>query len=163
MASPGLPAQPIAGILAIELATLRDFVALLKEEQSALVEGRIDALVALTERKSALATRLNDCTRGREAALLSLGLVAGRPGMEAWLDAAATDAATRGSWQQLLPLAAEARALNELNRKLINTRLQNNQQALAALMGATEQAMTYGPDGHSQAKGPSGGRILGSA
>jgi flagella synthesis protein FlgN len=163
VASPALPAQPIAGILANEFATLRDFVALLKEEQTALVEGKIDALTALTERKSALATRLNDCARRREAALAGLGLVAGRPGMEDWLDAAATDAATRGNWQQLLPLAAEARTLNELNGKLIGTRLQHNQQALAALMGATERAMTYGPDGHTQTKGPGSGRILGSA
>ena len=156
-----MTSAPIAATLADELAALREFVALLKLEQATLVEGKADSLTALVDKKSALATRLTDCSQRREAALASLKLPSGRAGMEAWL-ATAVDGAARGNWQELLPLAAEAKSLNELNGKLIGTRLQHNQQALAALMGATERAMTYGPDGQTQAR-PGGGRSLGSA
>ncbi|MDP2808775.1 MAG: flagellar export chaperone FlgN [Rhodocyclaceae bacterium] len=57
-------------------------------------------------------------------------------------------------------LAAEARSLNETNGKLIALRMQHNQQALAVLMAAADQAITYGPDG--QQRGGGGGRSLGS-
>jgi flagella synthesis protein FlgN len=155
--------QPIAGILADELAALREFVALLRTEQGILVDGNADGLAALIDEKSALATRLGDYARRREAALAASKLPAGRPGMEAWLATLPADALPRRHWQELLPLAAEARTLNELNGKLIGTRLQHNQQALAALMSATERAMTYGPDGQTTASPGGTGRILGSA
>ena len=162
MASVPLAAQPIAGILADELVALRDFVALLKTEQSILVEGDADGLATLIEKKSALAARLTDCSQGRETALAASKLPSGRAGMDAWLAAIPDDATARKNWQELLPLAVEARNLNELNGKLIGTRLQHNQQVLAALMSATERAMTYGPDGQSLASAGSG-RMLGSA
>lgn len=143
---------------------MRAFVALLKREQEMLVAGQVDALLELMEQKSALATRLGDCSARREAALAQLALPPGRGGMEAWLETEAPAAASRKHWNELLPLAAEAKTLNELNGKLIGTRLQHNQQALTALLGAAEQAMTYGPDGHTQVGGGSGGgRSRGSA
>lgn len=157
------PDQPIAGILADELAALRGFVALLKTEQGILVDGNADGLAALIDEKSALTTRLGDCARRREAALAARDLSPDRPGMEAWLASLPADAIARRDWHELLPLAAEARRLNELNGKLIGTRLQHNQQALAALTSATERAMTYGPDGQTTASPGGTGRILGSA
>ncbi len=141
---------------------MREFVALLKVEQTTLIDGNADALSALIDKKSALATRLTAQAQGRETALASARLPTGREGMEAWLAASPHDTTSRRNWQELLPLAGEARRLNELNGKLIGTRMQHTQQALAALMGATQHAMTYGPDGHTQTKGP-GGRMLGSA
>lgn len=162
MTSP-LPDQPIAGILADELAALREFATLLKTEQTILVDGNADGLAALIDGKSALATRLGEFARRRETALAACKLPAGRQGMEAWLATLPADTVPRRHWQELLPLAAEARSLNELNGKLIGTRLQHNQQALAALMSATEQAMTYGPDGQTTAGSGGTGRILGSA
>jgi flagellar biosynthesis protein FlgN len=163
VASAPLPALTIAGILADELVALRDFVALLKTEQATLVEGNADGLDTLIAKKSALAARLTDCAQRRETALAASKLPAGRAGMDAWLAAIPADATARKNWQELLPLAAEARNFNELNGKLIGTRLQHNQQALAALMSATERAMTYGPDGQTSTRQDGGGRILGSA
>jgi flagellar biosynthesis/type III secretory pathway chaperone len=58
-------------------------------------------------------------------------------------------------------LVSEARALNEANGKLIGLYMQNNQQALGALLGAADKATTYGPDGQQQAG--LGSRILGKA
>lgn len=160
-----MPGSPLPRLLADELDALRAFVALLEQEQESLVAGQVDALLGLIEQKSVLATRLGDCSTRREAALGQMGLPAGRAGMEAWLASAPPAAESRQQWNELLPLAATARELNELNGKLIGTRLQHNQQALTALLGAAEQAMTYGPDGHTQlgGGGSGGGRSRGSA
>lgn len=163
MASVPLQAQPIAGILADELLALRQFVELLKTEQTALIGGDADGLVALIDKKSALAARLSDFAQRREAALAASMLPVGRTGMDAWLAAIPPDATASKNWQELLPLAIEARNLNEINGNLIGTRLQHNQQALAALMSATERAMTYGPDGQTLTSAGGGGRMLGSA
>lgn len=152
---------PLARLLADELVCLRQFVDLLKEEQAALIDGKSDMLPLVTERKAALATQLTEGARHREVALGQLGLPPDRSGMDAWLKSEPSGSASRRHWIELLPLAAEAKTLNELNGKLIGTRLQYNQQALAALMSATELAMTYGPDGHTQAAG--GGQSRGSA
>jgi flagellar biosynthesis/type III secretory pathway chaperone len=57
-------------------------------------------------------------------------------------------------------MAEKARALNQTNGKLIATRLASNQQALATLMAAANQAALYGPDGQARPLG--GGRSLGS-
>lgn len=61
----------------------------------------------------------------------------------------------------LRELAAEARALNETNGKLIALRLQQNRKALDILLAAADNATTYGPDGQQQTG--LGGRILGKA
>jgi flagella synthesis protein FlgN len=59
-------------------------------------------------------------------------------------------------------LAATARTLNETNGKLIALRMPHNQQALAILVAAANQAtITYGPDGQQQTG--LGGRMLGKA
>lgn len=60
-----------------------------------------------------------------------------------------------------LSLAAEARALNETNGKLIALHMQRTQKALSVLMAAADRGMTYGPDGQQQVGG--GGRSFGSA
>lgn len=57
-------------------------------------------------------------------------------------------------------LAAEARALNEANGKLIALRMQHNQQALTSLMAAADRSVTYGPDGQQRV---GSGRSLGKA
>ncbi|MBU0752745.1 MAG: flagellar protein FlgN [Gammaproteobacteria bacterium] len=158
-----MAATPIATILADELAALREFVLLLQDEQVTLVAGNADHLTSLIDKKSALAARLTDCAQRREAALATAGFQSGRSGMDAWLATCPADAASRNNWRELLMLASEARSQNELNGKLIGTRLQHNQQALAALMGATERAMTYGPDGQTSVRPGGSGRILGSA
>lgn len=159
-----MPAAPgpvgMAGRLTEELDLLQSFVALLRREHALLAEARVDALGPLAAEKSDLAGRLGQCANQRERELATLGLPAGRAGMEAWL-ATPAGLAGRNAWERLLALTAEARALNETSGKLIALHLQHNQQALAALLAAAGQAMTYGPDG--QQRGGGGGRSLGSA
>ena len=123
--------------------------------------GNAEALMPLVERKSDYAARLKAYSDRREQLLMADGCGTGRDGMEVWLARTPGSDGMRSQWQKLLALAAEARALNETNGKLIAIHWQHNQAALAALMSATDRAMTYGPDGQQKSGG--GGRTLGSA
>lgn len=154
-----MAAQPV-NPLDEEVARLREFIALLQREQELLKAADTETLLPLIETKTNLANRLGALAQGREAFLSRQGLPAGRVGMETWL-ARHGNEAQRASWQTLLALAAEARDLNALNGQLIGLHMRHNQQAFAALMSATDRAMTYGPDGQQSAG--LGGRILGSA
>ena len=67
----------------------------------------------------------------------------------------------------MLTIAAEARQANKVNGDLIQSRLQNNKQALSALMSVADRASLYGPDGQRHGlfqagSGPSSG-IIGKA
>lgn len=144
-----------------ELALLRRFVTLLQEEQQALVEGDPERLLLLAEEKSRQASALGQLAIARNQELSALGLAKDKPGMDAWLARQEARAPVRNDWAALLTLAAETRRQNELNGKLISTRMQHNQRALEVLAAATNQAMLYGPDG--QQRPPTGGRDFGAA
>ena len=150
----------LAGLLAQELGTLKAFLGLLRREQKLLADGTTDGLTDLAAEKSTAALELGRLATARDQELARIHLPSGRAGMDAWTltDGGAT---SQGSWDRLLQLAAEARALNESNGKMIAQQLQHNQQALSVLMAAADQTSTYGPDGQPRT-GP-GGRSLGSA
>jgi flagella synthesis protein FlgN len=150
----------IAGLLSQELQTLESFVALLRSEQSLLASGAGEGLMALAEEKSRAAIELGRLATMREQELARLHLPPGRAGMDAWTLTDAGSASQR-SWDHLLVLAAEARAINETNGKAIALHMQHNQQALSVLMAAADKTATYGPDGQPLAG--IGGRSLGSA
>ncbi|MEW6164194.1 MAG: flagellar protein FlgN [Pseudomonadota bacterium] len=158
-ASSSATPQP-GGPLGEEVNKLREFIALLKREQELLTRGDTDALLPLIESKTNLANALGALAQARENHLSRQGLPGSRAGMESWL-ASHGSPGMRQAWDTLLELAAEARSLNITNGKLIGLHMQHNQQAFAALMSATDRAMTYGPDGQQQAG--LGGRILGKA
>jgi len=156
----GLPAAPLNKLLSEEAALLRDFLVLLEGEQKALAEGDVDRLLPLAEDKNRCFARLAALGEARVKALAAAGLPASREGMDSWLERQPDAARLRREWQSFLGLADRARALNQTNGQLITTRLAHNQQALAALMAAANQAALYGPDG--QARPVGGGRSLGS-
>lgn len=155
------PATPPGSVLDEEIGKLREFISLLQREQELLKSGDTEKLLPLIDTKTQLANTLAALSQARETHLGRQGLPGGRAGMEAWLARHGNDP-LRKAWQELLTLAAEARALNELNGKLIGLHMRHNQQAFAALMSATDRAMIYGPDGQQQT-GLGGGRILGKA
>jgi flagella synthesis protein FlgN len=147
-------------LLAEEQRLLDEFIAAIGAERSALDATDTADLVAATERKSALATRLAAIEHSRDEALRSAGHAAGRTGMEAWL-ALPANAGARPAWQALLAAAARARDANDANGKLLALRLQHNRQALDVLLGESAGGSTYGADG--QVAGSGTGRRLGSA
>lgn len=158
--SAGAPPIPLQNLIAEEVARLRDFLVLLEKEQQALAAGDVDRLLPLADDKNRLFGRLAQLGEARGQALAAAGFPADRQGMEGWLARQPNANGAGRTWQELLSLAEKARALNEINGKLIASRLADNQQALSALMAAANQAALYGPDG--QARPIGSGRSLGS-
>lgn len=152
-------APSVQHLLGEEVARLRDFLVLLEQEQQALMAGDIEQLLPLAAEKTTRFTELGRLGELRAQALAAAGYANDRPGMTRWL-AQQSDAAPRRDWQALLTLAEKASHLNRTNGQLISSRLASNQQALATLMAAADQASLYGPDGQSRA--PGSGRSLGS-
>lgn len=152
----------LAAALRDEQAVLSQFVNILQQEQAALTLGDVEQLNALVSDKTRLATRLAACADERHRLLAALHLPADRSGMSQWLAGPEVAATELGqTWNTLLSLASQAQALNATNGILIANRLQHNQQALNALLAASNQAALYGPDGQTHTQGK--GRSLGSA
>lgn len=152
---------PLAETLAREAALVRAFIACLGDEQEALKQGDVQALPAITARKSALAAQLNATEGERNVLLGQQGYAGDRDGMQAWLAANRNDRATAREWAGLLRAAAEARELNEINGRLIAMRLQATNQALEALSQEARSSTLYGPDGQSTQR--TGSRIIDAA
>ena len=142
-----------------ELAALDQFIALLRQEQAALVSADVDALLALSDSKLKLSDQLNALARERVAMLARAGYAADAAGVAGWL--AQQPPAVADAWQRLLQGAQQAQRLNQSNGKLIQTHLQHNQQALSALLGAANRADVYGPDGQSRSGASPAQRSIG--
>lgn len=158
----GPAASPDARLLKLigeETRELRAFLDVLAGERQALAAGDADPLVDLARLKGEAAGRLASLAAARGALVAAAGAAPGAAGLAAWIDRQQGAAAgLRRAWQTLLELAREAHALNADNGTLIKVRLAHNQQALAVLMAASDQAALYGPDGQARAA-PAGRRI----
>ena len=132
--------------LAHERARVREFLELLEQEQSALVAGDHDQLMAFTEQKAARVLELRRYSENRSRLLASYGLRPDRDGMSAWIEEHA-DETTRKIWDEIKSLAAQVHATNEINGVLVEARLKSNQAAIAALQAAANSSSVYGPEG----------------
>jgi flagellar biosynthesis protein FlgN len=152
----------VAGLRA-ELSGFRELHQILLAEQDCLLRADAQTLPELIEIKSRQIERLHTLAGQRSGYLAAHRLDPSRRGMQAWLASlAATDRPELAAlWQEVLDIAAQARALNGSNGGLIGARLNHNQAALAALQSAARSLSTYGPDGHAQM--PAGQRALGKA
>lgn len=130
---------------------------MLAEERKALATGAANQIAQLAAEKSALATRLAELESQRDAALKAIGFAPGQEGIDSWLKM--QPAVSTTAWQNVLALVLQARQANETNGMLIGAQMQQNQQALAVLIG--ESATTYDADG--QQKSTASRRPLGSA
>jgi len=144
--------MPDSGIAMTQDRTLlEDFLAALRDEQSALLERDVDRLGALVERKLACARRLEaeaspglgDALRDTQARL--------RRG-----DAPAGEGAGA-----LYALVREAAELNRVNGVLIDQQLGQVRLSLARIEPATGQRSLYGSDGQGRFGTP--GRSFGAA
>lgn len=134
----------VAG-LTEELEGFNEFKALLLTEQEALIQGDTSALTEVTEAKDSRIQKLNLLTTYRSKLVSSLGFAESKDGFSEWIRQSPVEISTL--WSSLIKLAKEIQHLNEVNGKLINTRLQYTQQSLSALLAAVNQANLYGPDG----------------
>lgn len=133
-------------VLAQERDRVREFLQLLEREQSALVAGEHDQLLAFTEQKAARLLELRRFSDSRSRLLTTSGLRADKDGMTEWVETQANDEARR-IWHDLKELAARVRATNQINGALVEARLKHNQASLAALQAAAHASGVYGPDG----------------
>jgi flagella synthesis protein FlgN len=129
-----------------ERRRVREFLDLLEREQSSLVAGDHEHLMAYTEQKAARILELRRYSDSRSRLLASHGLRADKDGMSAWIEEHANDSARR-VWDEIKVLAAKVRAINEINGALVEARLKQNQASIAALQAATRDGAGYGPDG----------------
>ncbi len=142
-----------------ESLALDHFVALLKKEQAMLVENLTSQLIELSEQKTTLAISLNDLAQARRALLQKHIPTLSLESIGAWLKTNCPEGLI--VWQKIIDSAKESQRLNQANGELIQMKLRHNQQSLAVLSNAFNQANLYGPDGQTNFK-PGSGRSLGS-
>lgn len=133
-------------VLEQERTRVQEFLRLLEREQTALVEGEHEHLMAFTEQKAAQILELRRISDSRSRLLVQQGLRADKDGMSAWIEQHA-DAEARRIWDDIKVLAAKVRATNEINGALVAARLKHNQAAITALQTAARTSGVYGPDG----------------
>lgn len=131
-----------------EVAAMRSFVDVLKQEQQALVNNNADELIAITPQKNELLTSIMGMENQRNLNLVSLGLSTDANGMQNLLKQA-THAALTEHWDTLLLVSGEAQELNRTNGLLINRQMSRNQGVLNILQQDQAGAM-YGADGQSK-------------
>lgn len=138
---------------------MRAFLALLEREFETLRSQQLDAMFALAEEKNVACRRLDQLSLRRTQALATAGVAADRLTIADYMRQHSREACA--AWDELIELAGRARELNRRNGSIIATQLQHNQQALAVLLSATDQAALYSADGQTRAS--SSARHLGSA
>ncbi|AEJ01958.1 FlgN family protein [Nitrosomonas sp. Is79A3] len=136
--------------LETERNTLRAFIEILKKEENALVEGKIEKIDYLASDKSRLIEELIQFDDHRNEFLRKQGLSLEKNSINAWLSEQHTgQSEIKILWNELLDLAKTAQQLNHSNGLIISTQLQHNQRAFTALHCAAGNVSLYGPKGQT--------------
>ena len=152
----------VAATLQDELQATETLIALMQQEQQQLIDAQVDALPALTERKSVLLAQLSTLTRRRHAALAAAGVRADESGMRDWLAAQdVSSAAVAQSWQLLRSHCDTAREQNRINGMLISRHLVRGQTELNILQGQPQHSTLYGRNGQTATAAAGRGRAIG--
>ncbi|MBI3285010.1 MAG: flagellar protein FlgN [Burkholderiales bacterium] len=135
-----------------EVTAMATLAALLKKEQSALVEGDIALLTEYTINKGQLVGVISELEKKRHNCLSELGFKADADGMQAYLQQASIASVAAVTWNELLHLSEQAKEDNRTNGMLINRHLSQNQAALNVLQQNNPAGSLYGPNGQSTVK-----------
>lgn len=136
--------------LETERNTLRAFIEILKKEENALVEGKIEKIDYLASDKSRLIEELIQFDDHRNEFLRKQGLSLEKNSINAWLsEQHSGQSEIKILWNELLDLAKTAQQLNHSNGLIISTQLQHNQRAFSALHCAAGNVSLYGPKGQT--------------
>lgn len=136
-------------LLAAEIAAVRRFIVLLKEEQEVLRGNQLDALEKLMAEKDRLIEELSRIGEARQGWFAAAGITENRENIEKWLQSQGNPRLSQ-AWQALQQLAREAKALNELNGQCIALLSHNNRKRLETLRSPRMGAGVYGPDGQTR-------------
>ena len=149
----------LSQLLVAEQSRYEELMALLLEEQKALVGGQAMLLDKLAAQKLSLLSLLERMGDQCGEMLRLAGIAGGRAGLYRWL---ADKPEFLAQWQRLELVAEKAKAVNDLNGKLIAERLKGVTEALSALMHSDQSTVAYGRKGGAQSV-LSGGRSFGAA
>jgi len=137
--------------LQLEQDAIKTFIDILEKEQNALVHGNIEDLDYFASQKTHITKKLADFGNKRDQYLTAKGLSLDTKCINNLLISENNNTATGAIWTDLLQLAKTAKQLNQTNGAIITTRLQQSQQALAALQSAAGTVSLYGPKGQTMA------------
>lgn len=149
-----MSATEIQTRLTEERTALQTFIGLLEREQQILLSPDTEPLLDLSNEKTRAAEALTALVKQRAQ------YMAAPPGqVETWLRKHA--ASSLSIWKDIQKMGAQAQQMNKTNGELIQVRMRYNQQAVQALLGASQQAAgLYDPKGKTNM--PGSGRTLGS-
>ena len=131
-----------------ERRTVQEFVEVLRKEEDALINGRIDDLDGLASDKVRLVAKLEYQAKKRVQYLSFLGYSPNKSGMQLWLSKQ-ENAELHTIWNELTEFAKIAQQINKTNGQIISTQLQYNQRAYIALQSAAGNISLYGPEGQA--------------
>ena len=126
----------VAGLVSERIA-LSSICRLLQVEQGALVQAQADRVAELADDKATQLDALSGLADQRNRHLTSQGLSGNAEGFQLWLSRNPELAsAAKKAWSELMAAAETARQLNQDNGVLIESKLQQNRQKLAALQSS---------------------------
>ncbi len=136
--------------LEVEKNTLQAFIEILKKEENALIEGKIEEIDHLASDKSRLVDKLIqlDDHRNEFPQVQELTLRKNHTSTEV-TEQHSGQSRIQILWNELLELAKIAQLLNHSNGLIISTYLQHNQRAFTALHCAAGNVSLYGPKGQT--------------
>ena len=147
-------ASEIKTQLTEERTALQAFIGLLEREQQILLSPDTEPLLDLSNEKTRAAEALTALVKKR-----SQYINAEHGKVESWLRSNAPIALD--VWKDIQNMGLQAQQSNKINGELIQVRMRYNQQAVQALLGASEQtAGLYDTKGKTNM--PGSGRTLGS-
>ncbi|MDY7537993.1 flagellar protein FlgN [Undibacterium sp. RTI2.1] len=141
----------------VEMTSLSE---LLKLEQAALVEARVNDLIDLTKNKSLIIAKVSELEKLRASSLKELGFTSDNSGMQALLEKAPAEVETSNYWKTLLTISEQAQENNRTNGILINRQFTRNQNALNILQQNNPAGSMYGPNGQSTVKNMTGRGVV---
>lgn len=139
-----------------EIHAMTTLAALLKTEETALVDGNVSELSRLTQEKSQLIMQLSKLENDRKACLVQHGYSSDAKGMQDYFLKAATELSAEKDWEELLHISEQAKEINRINGVLINRQFNRNQSALNILQQNHPTGAMYGPNGQATNSGASG-------
>ncbi len=139
--------------LQLEQDAIKAFIRILKKEQNALVQGSIEELDFFASEKIQVIKKLTDFANQRNQYLVDKNLPLDAKVINKLLTSENYNAEIGAIWAELLQLVKVMQQLNQTNGTMITARLQQTQQALAALQGAAGNVSLYGPKGQTMAIG----------
>jgi flagellar biosynthesis protein FlgN len=141
-----------SALIATEAQAVADFIDLLEEEHRLLTENARERLEALTQRKLVCLKTLESVAHRRSEWLGRNGLGGEAEGVHSMLARLeASDSSVIDAWRGLMALAAKARAINQRNGALIQSKMHLSAQYLEILRNAGNRLAVYGADGKTQA------------